>query len=130
SLRILVRGIGFRMRFDKVDHLLLIEHVIERKTHVFRADQVGDVIDVPDDQFCGDVVFAKEYANAIDTDHATSFRASADCFVTDVARMVPQGARIGVGKDYRLTGALEDLHGAALPDVRATYDHSDSFHFF
>src|SRR5262249_40897199 len=130
SLRVLVRWVRLRMRLNKVDHLLLIKHIVERETDVLRTDHVGDVVDVSDDQLCGDIVFTQEYANAIDTNDPTGLCAAANRLVTDVTGMIAQGTRIGVRKDYRLARALEDLHRAALPDMRAAHDHPDTLHFF
>src|SRR5579883_3342210 len=125
---IFIGRIDFGMRLDEFLDFRVVEGVVEPDSDMLGAHQVGHVIDVPHHRVDADVVVAQERADAVDSNDAAGLCAGADELVIDIARMIPYGARIGMGEDDGVAGAFQDFLGASGADVRAAYDHSDPLH--
>src|SRR5215213_5529034 len=110
-----------RMALDIVNQFLFIDDIIQPEAYVFGTGQVHHILNIFDDQFTFPA--PEEIANPIDADHAACFGTGEDLFVGDIAGVLAQSLRIGMGKDHRLRGSFERLHRRPITHMRQIYNH-------
>src|SRR5687767_8114431 len=118
----------FRAAAPGFVELRALEHVVEPECRVLGPDELGEVVDVPHDDFGRRRAGAEEEADAVDPDDAAGGGAGPNQVVRDVARMVAQRPRVGVREDHGPVGRVEDLSCRAVSRVGAALDHADSIH--